>query len=412
MLKQIIFAVMLLLSGIILAQNGTTSPYSYFGVGELKFKGTAENRAMGGMSVYSDSIHLNLQNPAGVAKLKLVNFTLGASYKYVNQETEITSTSATSTTLDYVAIGIPMGKFGASFGILPFTTVGYKLESDIDGERSRYTGTGGMNKVFLALAYSFTPDFSFGIDANYNFGNVEREIITSEEDIQLGTREFTKSNLLGFSFTFGAEYKKSINDYLEFTASTTYSPATSFTVKHERELSSVIIAPTGFSVVDTREITLENLDVKFPSQLTLGAGIGSPKEWFVGIQYTNLKTSNFNDPALNVSTVEFIDANKFRVGGFFVPNYNSLTSYWHRVVYRAGARYENNGINVRGEDINEFGISFGVGLPVGRLFSNINIGFELGSRGTTNNGLVKENFFNTFLSLSLNDRWFEKRYID
>lgn len=75
-------------------------------------------------------------------------------------------------------------------------------------------------------------------------------------------------------------------------------------------------------------------------------------------------------------------------------------------------RYEETGINLRGEDINEYGISFGVGLPIGRLFSNVNIGFELGSKGTTKNGLVKENFFNTFISLSLNDKWFEKRYID
>jgi hypothetical protein len=110
--------------------------------------------------------------------------------------------------------------------------------------------------------------------------------------------------------------------------------------------------------------------------------------------------------------VEFIDANRYRIGGFFIPNYNSISSYWHRVVYRAGARYEENGINVSGEDINEFGISFGVGLPVGRFYSNLNLGFEIGSRGTTNNGLVKENFFNTFISLSLNDKWFEKRYID
>ena len=63
MLKQIIFAVMLLITGVSIAQNGTTSPYSYFGIGEQKFKGTAENRSMGGLSVYSDSIHLNFQNP-------------------------------------------------------------------------------------------------------------------------------------------------------------------------------------------------------------------------------------------------------------------------------------------------------------------------------------------------------------
>jgi len=75
-------------------------------------------------------------------------------------------------------------------------------------------------------------------------------------------------------------------------------------------------------------------------------------------------------------------------------------------------RFEQTGINIEGQDINEFGISFGVGLPAGKLFSNINVGLELGRRGTTDFGLVQENFFNAFLSLSLNDRWFEKRYYD
>ncbi len=413
MLKQIIFAVMLLFTGVSIAQNGTTSPYSFFGIGEQKFKGTAENRAMGGLSVYTDSIHLNFQNPASVAKLQLVNYTTGGSYKYVVQKTETETQNATSTSLDYLAIGIPMGKFGASFGVLPFSAVGYKLQSETDKTITQYSGSGGLNKAFLALAYNFTPKFSFGIDANYNFGNTERKVIVSEVDLQLGTRELIKSDLLGFSFNFGAEYRTMVSEDLELITSATYSPATNFTVEHNRVVSSVIISATGgVTPIDTREIPLDNTEIKFPSQFTIGAGIGSPKDWFIGAQYINLKTSNFNDPTFNVGTVEFVDASRYRLGGFFIPNYNSLSSYWHRVVYRAGIRYDENGINVRGEDINEFGISFGVGLPVGRLFSNINVGFEIGSRGTTTNGLVKENFFNTFLSLSLNDRWFEKRYID
>ena len=404
---------MLLITGVSIAQNGTTSPYSFFGIGEQKFKGTAENRSMGGLSVYSDSIHLNMQNPASVAKLKFVNYAVAGSYKYVTQKTETEEQAATSTTLDYLAIGIPMGKFGASFGLLPFSTVGYKLESNTETTTTQYTGTGGLNKVFMAFAYQFTPNFTFGIDANYNFGNIEKKVLIAEEDNQLGTREVIKSDLMGFSFNFGAEYRTMINDYLELTTSATYSPATNFTVKGDKTLSSIILSDNGAVVpVDIRVIPLNDVDIKFPSQITLGAGIGVPKDWFIGAQYSNLKISNFNDPILNVGTVEFIDANRYRVGGFFIPNYNSISSYWHRVVYRAGARYEENGINVSGEDINEFGISFGVGLPVGRFYSNINFGFEFGSRGTTSNGLLKENFFNTFISLSLNDKWFEKRYID
>ena len=50
-----------------------------------------------------------------------------------------------------------------------------------------------------------------------------------------------------------------------------------------------------------------------------------------------------------------------------------------------------------------------MGLPVGRIFSNANVGVEIGKRGTTNANLVQENFINFQVSLSLNDRWFEKR---
>jgi len=89
-----------------------------------------------------------------------------------------------------------------------------------------------------------------------------------------------------------------------------------------------------------------------------------------------------------------------------------LSSYWQRVVYRAGLRFENTGLNINNQSIKEFGMSFGVGIPVGNVFSNANLGLEFGNRGTTNGNLIKENFVNFQLSLSLNDRWFRQRKYD
>src|SRR5690606_14890358 len=97
------------------------------------------------------------------------------------------------------------------------------------------------------------------------------------------------------------------------------------------------------------------------------------------------------------------------IGGFYIPDYNSYSSYLKRVVYRGGLRFENTGLNINDETINEFGISFGLGIPVGSMFTNANLGIEIGRRGTTNRNLIQENFINLQLSLSLNDRWFEKR---
>ena len=65
---------------LIFSQSGSLSPYSFYGIGENTFKGTMENRSMGGLNVYSDSIHLNLTNPAAYTELELVNYSVGIDY--------------------------------------------------------------------------------------------------------------------------------------------------------------------------------------------------------------------------------------------------------------------------------------------------------------------------------------------
>ena len=413
MLKRITVVLLLVIAGGSHAQEGTTSPYSFYGIGALKFKGTAENRTMGGINVFSDSIHLSIQNPAGVAGLRLVNYTVGASHKYVSQKTTTQQEKASTTSLDYLALGIPMGKFGASFGLIPFTAVGYNLQTEIDDVTTTYMGSGGLNKAFIAVGYQVTPKFSIGVDANYNFGNIENTAERVQDDIQYGTSEYNKSDLLGFNFNFGAIYKTMVSETLELSSSITYTPETDLTSENQRTIASFLVLPSGATTpIDERDIDVDDTEFTFPSQVTLGLGIGKPKSWFLGAEYTAQKTSNLTNRAFDIDIVEFSDASKYRLGGFYVPNYNSVGNYWNRVVYRGGVRFEETGININGEGITEFGISFGVGLPVGRLFSNINLGFEIGRRGTTKQGLIQENFFNTFLSLSLNDRWFEKRYYD
>jgi len=152
-----------------------------------------------------------------------------------------------------------------------------------------------------------------------------------------------------------------------------------------------------------------NDEMKIPSEVRLGAGIGQKRKWFAGLEYQRLSSSEYSNRSFELNNVQYTDASTFRAGGYFIPDYNDITSYFKRIVYRAGVRYGENGLNVNGEDINEFGISFGVGLPAGRLLTNLNLGVEFGKRGTTNAGLIEENFMSFFVSLSLNDRWFQKR---
>ena len=80
------------------------------------------------------------------------------------------------------------------------------------------------------------------------------------------------------------------------------------------------------------------------------------------------------------------------------------------MVYRAGFRYENTGLVIKDKSIEDYGMNFGLGLPLG--YSKIDLGFEIGVRGTQYYNLIRENYFNISVGLSLSDKWFKKRKID
>ena len=113
-----------------MAQQGTSSPYSYYGIGDVKFSGTVESRSMGGISVFPDSIHMNLQNPAQFASLKLTNYALGGTVNKTTFLTEDKTENANRSSIDYLAAAFPLKKFGFAIGAKPFTSVGYRI---IDG---------------------------------------------------------------------------------------------------------------------------------------------------------------------------------------------------------------------------------------------------------------------------------------
>lgn len=416
------------------AQEGTASPYSFYGIGSLKFKGTVENRSMGGLSIYTDSIHVNLQNPASYAGKNLemlngesrpVKFTVGGSYSSINLKSNTGSANASSTTFDYLALSVPMGKFGFGFGLLPYTAVGYKLESlddnYTDGRKSnRFSGEGGLNKAFLGLGYQITDELSVGIDAHYNFGNIQNSIIAFDYDddgdlIPGQTNENNRSDLSGLNVNFGLSYKTMVSTKLELVSGFTYTPKSNLVSKNARSFTVVNTLDVRLNktiIVDLELLGLLETDLVLPSKFSIGAGIGKPRKWFVGIESTYQQTSNFSNELYTSSAVAYENSSSVSIGGFFIPQYNSFTSYFKRAVYRAGLHFENTGLNIENESINEFGISFGLGVPVGSFFSNANLGLELGKRGTTNSNLIQENFINFQISLSLNDRWFQKRKYD
>ncbi len=437
MIKRLIVICITIISSSAFAQQGTASPYSFYGIGSLQFRGTVENRSMGGMGVYLDSIHVNLRNPAAYAgknvedypfigESRPIKFAVSSRMTDVTLKSNTGETSTNTATVDYIAFSVPIGKFGFGFGILPYTSVGYKLD-DVNEDNeliNRFDGEGGVNKVFVGLGYQISDKLSFGVDFNYNFGNIQNTAIaiayTPEgEVVQFQTREFNRSDLSGINLNFGLAYKTMITNTLELSATATYAPESKLGSENIRRYSTVTLDATSLDVnsisnileVDLESQNLESTDLTLPSRLSFGAGIGDPKSWFVGAEYTYMTTADFSNPIFSNQISAYEDASRISVGGFFIPKYNAFSGYFKRVVYRAGFNYGNTGLVIKDESIKEFGISFGLGLPVGNrnLFSNANLGVEIGQRGTTNQNLVQENFINFNVGLSLNSRWFQKK---
>lgn len=416
MIRKFILPLFLLFSIVSFAQNGSASPYSFFGVGDVKFKGTHENSAMGGLAILPDSIHVNLQNPASYASIKLSTFTIGGTFNATQFNSNSANEKAQRSSLDYLAVAIPMKKFGLAFGLLPYSTVGYKIkkEDDVNNITRRYTGDGGLNKAFLGLGYQITPRLSIGTELSYNFGRIETNSIKYLRATQNdGSQETNVSEMSGLTINFGAMYTTKINKNTQFYSALTFTPQSNLSSNNTSNLFSIRylgdFTPIPIDYLDTQT---SKTTIKLPSKYSFGAGLGQSRKWLVGSEVTFQESNTLSNRLSVANNVTYENAVKYSLGGFYIPNYNSFTSYFKKVTYRGGFRYENTGLVINNQSINDYAFTAGLGLPLGGTFSNLNFGVELGKRGTTKSNLIEENYTNILISLSLNDKWFVRRKYD
>lgn len=421
MIKQILIAFFCVAAHGLFAQNGTISPYSYFGIGDHRNNGTVDNQMMGGVSMYGDSIHINLSNPAAYSKLKLTTYTAGISHREYRLKDFNEEQNLSVTNLDYLSIGFPIAdKLGVGFGIMPYSSVGYSLNSVMDNVQGAevtniYEGDGGINRLYASVGFEPIKNLSLGVTVNYNFGNLEYQRIQSVEDVQFGTLDNRESKINGYDFKYALNYNPTIKDKYTLYTSVLVNTQGNLVSKNTQTLGSFSLS-NGNNVevvdVDLDASNLRNTELKIPTRTTLGLGFGENKKWFLGAEYSFQQMSDFENRFLGLENVTYSDANTYAFGGYWVPDYRALSGYFKRVTYRAGLRYDVSGLVVNEKEINNFGITFGLGLPLGSSFSNLNLGFELGRRGTTDANLIEESYFKVNVGLSLNDRWFQQRKIN
>ncbi len=423
MIKKIIVVLTLFVSTVGFSQKNNTSAYSFFGIGDKNNASTVEQLSMGGVGVsLNESYHLNFLNPAANSSLRFTTYSMAIENLNNTAKDSNDKQKASTTYLSYLALGFPIGeKGGMTIGLLPNSSVGYSLVSnEYDAENNilsatQYIGDGGTNKLFLSVGYKPFKNFSVGLQGNYIFGKIENSILSQVKGVSLATKYQTVSNIKGLSLNAGFQYKKKINDKMDFLFGGNFDFNNEIEATGNEYLYSVSLG-TFESPRDTILSIKSTGILKSPLKSTLGLGLGKDNKWYAGVDYSFQNALELNGGVFNnYSKIDYDNYSKIAVGGFYTPKFNSITSYWDRITYRAGLKFENTGLLVdasgNGSDftaINDFGISFGVGIPMSKQLSNLNIGFEIGKRGQTTKGLVQENYVNFRLGLSLNDKWFKK----
>jgi hypothetical protein len=424
MIKKIGFLIVCFATIGLNAQDGSVSPYSFFGIGDFRTSATVENQMMGGIGMYADSIHINLQNPAAYGKLRLTVYSGGLSHERLTLNSASSEEKNQITNLDYLALGFNIGKnLGLGFGVKPYTSVGYNIISEsvnVNGADvvNEYTGSGGLNKAYLSLGYQIMKDLSVGVTANFNFGRIESERAQAVEDVQFATFDNRTSRINGLDLNYALNYTPIIKEKYTLYTSVRVNTKASLSSRNTQNIGSFALVnnqPIEQIDVNLEAKGLKDTTIDIPTTTTLGLGYGENKKWFLGAEYSFQKLSSYSNVFANVENLNYQDASTIAFGGYFIPDYLSFSNYFNRVTYRAGVRMENTGMLINNTEINNFGITFGVGLPLSPAaggFSNVNLGFEIGKRGTTDMMLIEENYFKINVGLSLNDRWFTKRKIN
>lgn len=400
------------------AQNNITSPYSFIGLGDNYKKGNIRALSMGGTDMaLRSNMYINMKNPAGISGIDSLSFvgSIGVAMNNSSYRTSDLTSKFSSANINHLAVAFPITKWWkTSIKLLPYSTIGYQVydysEVENGGEiQYEYNGNGGMDAVSLTNAFNIGKRLALGIDATYYFGKVEhdRSVYFPDSVYIFNSMVSEKVVVNGLFFEAGLQYYHPLNENNTLGFGITYGNKS--TLKGATDYFAITYLGDDIynnSTVDTiRTWEKAKGEIKLP--YSLGAGISWVKKdkltLAADFKFENWKNFKYLENNLNLSNK--ISAS---LGAEFIPESNTLSAYWKMVHYRVGFRYENLGMKFANNELKEYAISAGFGLPLRKSKTFVNLGFELGQNGTIKDDLIQERFFRVMLGVSIKETWFRK----
>ncbi len=407
----ILVFVLLIIAQLSYSQNNTNSPYTRFGYGDITDSNSGEQRAMGGLSIGARSKYgINTINPASYSVVDSMTFMfdVGVSALVSRFSDSKVTTNKMNANLEYISMQFPLWKkVGFSAGLLPYSFSGYNFSTvsnlpldiypDTVSTTQRFFGNGGVNQVYSGLSINLFEHLSLGVNAYYMFGSS----INSRE-LRFGKTDFYPSyqmdsiTVSSFRFRYGLQYFNTFDKKHFISLGAIYEMKMKFNAEFSEMTGSVAQERTPFQPV--------NKEFEMPEMFGAGIQYTYNNQLTLGFDYTLQKWA---DAKYLGVTDTLSNRSKFVIGAEYLPNPKSR-KYFDQVRYRAGINLSDPYYKIGGQtQPKNFGITFGIGLPLKNSATVLNTTVEYGKIGKS--GLLREDYFKFTLNATFNENWFFKR---
>jgi hypothetical protein len=396
------------------------SPFSATGLGDQYGSGLNQNLGMGGVGVSNYSYwRINNMNPALLVFNRLTSFQLGLVGE---QRTQTSSTNDVTEksgngNLNYLALAIPikLGKWTAAAGLQPYSRLNYRLSyQETVGANivtNTESGTGGVNGAYISNGVAINESISVGLKGTYLFGSTDNlftnvvNAVTTVVSPAIRETTFVKGFQLSPAVSVHLDSLLGANYLLNFGA--VYDFGTTLNAKFSQWQGRY--GSLGNILDSTTLINEASSTVRLPQAIAVGVSFGNSYKWILGLDGYYADYSGYRD----ITGSNPYGSNLWRISGGFeiTPDPQSLTSYLKRATYRTGVSLENSPYLVNGAAVRDFGITFGLSLPVSRS-SSLDLGLKLGKKGDKTVNTIEENYLKLYFGITFNDQWFIKRKFD
>ncbi len=414
------------------AQSGTNSPYSQFALGVLSDQASGFNRGMNGLSLgFREHNQVNFQNPASYSSIDSLSFIFdaGISGQVSNFKEGNKKLNANNSNFEYIVAGFRAFKHvGVSFGLLPYTNVGYSYSTTQDVNdnsntvaTNSYDGTGGLHQFFLGVGWEPLRGLSVGVNGGYLYGGYTRTMVNSFSDSYANTltKQYT-SDVRNYKVDFGVQYVAQLAKKDQLTLGLTYGLG--HKIGGDPALN-LISNNSQTGVADTTVFASSSLKLEIPTTIGVGLMYNRNNVLKVGVDYSLQQWGKVDAPDYrmdgsgNATYVMqsglYKDRHKVTIGTDYCPAEYGR-SFVKRVHYRAGVSYATPYYYINGQDgPKEISASLGFGIPIVNSWNNrsyLNISAQWVRQSTKN--FITDNTFRINIGLTFNERWFAKWKVD